>query len=215
MSYKFFLIVSFMTFSNVLLGINGASADLFNKPGLKTQSEDSSNNQSYNKQKKENDPAPPAVNDAQADKGRGEDSRQKSTGNFDIYPYYIAAAQHCNRGWSSQECMKTLSEASLVMTSRYAEDLDSKGHGNYLEELKNHCAASTAATKVTVPASAQRSAIVECVNHIVDISDSTGINPDPNFYQLMVGSVFCFDKQATCAIIEQSLHAALLRHNSR
>lgn len=132
-----------------------------------------------------------------------------------IYPFYIDAASYCSHEWSSQQCMKTLSGASLVMVSNYAEELHKKGHGQYLEPLKQNCAASTAGTKVDVPAYAQRSAFVECINHIVTINEKTGVKPDPDFYQLIVGSIICFDKNQSCVVIEQSLDSMLAAHKSK
>ncbi len=132
-----------------------------------------------------------------------------------VYPYYIDAAKYCSYEWSSQECMKTLSSASLVMVSNYAEDLHESGNGEHLESLKQHCAASTAGTKVEVPAYAQRSAFVECINHIVTINEKTGVKPNADFYQLMVGAIMCFDKSQSCIVIEQSLDSVLAAHNAK
>ncbi len=135
--------------------------------------------------------------------------------NANIYPYYLGAAKYCSHEWSSQECMKTLSGASLVMVSNFAEDLHNKGHGGHLESLKQNCAASTAGTKVEVPAYAQRSAFVTCVNHIVTINEKTGVKPNADFYQLMVGAIMCFDKNQSCAVIERSLDTLLATHNAK
>lgn len=125
---------------------------------------------------------------------------------------YKGAIQHvrnmsakCRGRWETQGCMKTLSNVSLVMVSNYAADLKNHNHMAAVETLKQHCAASTAALQVKVPAYAMRSAMTECVNHISDLNDQTGLRPDPNFSQMIVGAILCIDKNMACFLMEMQL----------
>lgn len=116
-----------------------------------------------------------------------------------------AVSQICPKAWSGQACLATMSESNLVMAANYAATLQEKGHKDAAEEIKEHCAAATAATRGEYPAYAMRSAFVDCANTIVDTSNDTGITPDQSHYQLLVGAVFCLDGDRRCSIIEQGL----------
>lgn len=187
------------------------SKEIFNSQ--KTTTQDSVGETQSAPNNKSNDKGSNQASTAQG-QSNGKNSATPSP-DTSIYPYYLGAAKYCSHEWSSQECMKTLSGASLVMVSNFAEDLHEKGHAEHLESLKQNCAASTAGTKVEVPAYAQRSAFVTCINHIVTINEKTGVKPNADFYQLMVGAIMCFDKNQSCAVIERSLDTLLAAHNAK
>jgi len=107
--------------------------------------------------------------------------------------------------WEGQPCLKAVSENNLVMLSNYGEALQNREKNSDVELLKEHCSASTAATKGEYPAYAMRSAFVECANIIYDITQSSGLSPDQSQYQLLVGAVQCLDKTVACAGIEKGL----------
>ena len=112
-------------------------------------------------------------------------------------------ATYCVGSWEDEACIKELSSISMDLTTGYAELLDASKQQGAMEVLKQHCAASTAALKVLVPAYAMKSAITECVNSISDISEATLIKPDLNLYQFMVISVMCLGNDPSCKDIEQ------------
>lgn len=122
-------------------------------------------------------------------------------------------ASLCVNNWESEGCLKELSALSMDMTVNYAEKLDAQDNQTKkeaeMESLKQHCAASTAALKISVPAYAMRSAITECVNTVSDLNKDTAIKPDVNLYQLLVGSVLCLSKDLTCENLEKQLHSAV------
>jgi len=111
----------------------------------------------------------------------------------------------CLGKWETQSCLKAVSDSALVMISNYAAKLKKNGKGSSLETLKEHCAASTAASNGEYPADAMVSAYVECANIISDINDATGLMPDQSHYQLLVGPVLCIRKDRRCAAIEEGL----------
>ncbi len=116
------------------------------------------------------------------------------------------AAQACLNGrWEEQACLKTISENTLVMAANYGATLQGRGKNKASEILKEHCAAATAATKGEYPAYAMRSAYVECVNKIYDLTESTKMSPDLSQYQLLVGAVQCLDKSTACTGVETGL----------
>ncbi len=222
MQLKKSFIIYTMTLCGFLMCSQNAHADIFNRKNTNQNNGEVFNGRVQSTPEQEKDTKKPATKTGKPENNTpnvpaqeaGEPETMDELKALNVYPYYMGAAKYCSHEWESQICMKTLSEASLIMTSNFADDLNKNGFEGHLEELKQHCAASAAATKVNVPASAQRSAIVECVNHIVDVSEKTGLKPDPNFYQLMVGSVLCFDKNAACILIEQGLDSALAAHKS-
>ena len=111
----------------------------------------------------------------------------------------------CLGQWESQKCLKAVSDSSLIMVANYGAALKRKGKGSQLETLKNHCAASTAASNGEYPAYAMQSAYAECANIISDIVDATNIMPDQSHYQLLVGPVLCLSKDRRCRGIESDL----------
>lgn len=116
-----------------------------------------------------------------------------------------SVARSCLRGWESQQCLEALSGSALVLTANYAAALEKAKKTTYTEQLKNHCAASTAAMEGHYPAEAMNSAFTECANTIYDISEASGIPPDLSHYQILVGGVLCLSGQPQCASIEQGL----------
>ena len=206
----------------IIAQISGvAQADIFNRQSSKSdnifnsspkKSEDSTESASH---AQTNDESSPSYDSQKSKSKPAVENEQKKSPSTNVYPFYLDAARYCSHEWSSQSCMKTLSGASLVMVSNYAEDLHKNKNGQYLESLKQHCAASTAGTKVEVPAYAQRSAMTECINHIVTINEKTGIKPNPDFYQLIVGAIMCFDKNPSCSVIENSLDNYLSSHEKK
>ncbi len=111
----------------------------------------------------------------------------------------------CQGHWEKQHCMSELADFSMTLTVTYADQLDKADKREYLDMLKEHCAASTAAREVDVPAYAMSSAMTECANIMVDINEATDVYPDPNLYQLAVGSIMCLNKNLACFLIEQQL----------
>ncbi len=119
--------------------------------------------------------------------------------------YIGPIAQKCSGSWEAQDCLKVLSQSTLVLASNYGADLKEQGNENAAENLKQHCAAATAATRMEVPADAMRSAMTECANIIFDISQKTGVKPDQSHYQLLVYPVMCLSGDANCPAVEKGL----------
>jgi len=115
-------------------------------------------------------------------------------------------ANACLSGqWATQPCLSALSDNNMVMASNYAAALSESAMTQSAENIKQHCAASTAASNESYPAGAMRSAFVECVNIIVDESKKSGITPDQSQFQLLFSAVQCLDGAPSCAAIEQGL----------
>lgn len=111
----------------------------------------------------------------------------------------------CLGGWEKQGCIKAMSYIAMDIATSYADSLHKAKKEDAMEDLKQHCAASTAAIKIEVPAYAQNSAITECVNIIADIHDKTLIQPNINLYQLLIGSVWCLSEDQSCTVFEQQI----------
>lgn len=112
----------------------------------------------------------------------------------------------CPSAWQSKGCIVAMANSNLTLASVYAELLQNGGQSDSTNALKEHCAASTAAIQVEVPAYAMKSAMTECANTITDISEATGITPDPTHYQLLIGGIFCLeDGNANCPAVEEGL----------
>ena len=122
-----------------------------------------------------------------------------------------AVTSACVKKWEDQACMKVLASMNVTLASTYAESLHNSNKRSYMEQLKNHCAASTAALQVSVPAYAMRSAMTECVNSMTTISQQTSVFPNPSLSQLAVSAVLCIAKNKVCSEIEQGLLAAAQR----
>ena len=54
-------------------------------------------------------------------------------------------ANFCPEHWETQECLAAVSESTLVMAANYGANLDKRGKKAAIEDLKEHCAAATAA----------------------------------------------------------------------
>lgn len=116
----------------------------------------------------------------------------------------IAAA--CPRDWESEPCLKATSQAAMVLISQYGASLQQGGYEDAMEPLKQECAASTAATQQDgIPAYAMKSAYTVCANKIGEIAESTGVKPDPSYFQLIFATIICMDKQPQCERMEESI----------
>ena len=127
----------------------------------------------------------------------------------------LASAQllgeYCPGQWESAYCLKAVSQSNMVMVSNYGGALQEGGKAQAAEQIKQHCAASTAGTESDYPAYAMKSAFIECANTISTVAEQTGMTPDLSHYQLLVGATLCLDKAPGCANIEQTLR----RHAGR
>jgi hypothetical protein len=113
----------------------------------------------------------------------------------------------CLKQWETSKCLTNISQATLILAANYAGDLESNGMIGAVEQIKQNCAAATAGTKGNYPAYAMKSAFTECANIIYDVSEQTNIKPDLSFYQLLVSSIMCLNKDRSCPAIEQGLNA--------
>lgn len=113
----------------------------------------------------------------------------------------------CLKQWEAPGCLSNISQSTLVLAANFAGDLESSGMVGAVEQVKQSCAAATAATQGNYPAYAMRSAFTQCANSIADISEQTRINPDQSHYQLLVSSILCLSKDRRCAMIEKGLKA--------
>ncbi|MDB5490233.1 MAG: hypothetical protein JWO78_82 [Micavibrio sp.] len=117
----------------------------------------------------------------------------------------------CPGKWDSAECLSVLSTSNLAMASNFGAALKNKGLETDAEQVKQHCAASTAAQKQAYPGYAMKSAFIECANLIADITQKTGVQPDLSQYQLMVGATMCLDNDIRCAGIAEQLKTLATR----
>jgi hypothetical protein len=113
----------------------------------------------------------------------------------------------CPGKWESPECLSVISTSNLAMLSNFGAALKNKGLEADAEQVKQHCAASTAAQKQAYPGYAMKSAFIECANLMADITQKTGVQPDLGQYQLMVGATMCLDNDLRCAGITEQLKA--------
>ncbi|MBU0859509.1 MAG: hypothetical protein KJ667_06205 [Alphaproteobacteria bacterium] len=113
--------------------------------------------------------------------------------------------EYCPGQWESAHCLKAVSQSNMVMVSNYGAALQESGKKQAAEQLKQHCAASTAGTEGDYPAYAMKSAFTECANTIGDLAGQTNLKPDLSHYQLLVGATMCLDGAAECAPIEKTL----------
>ena len=111
----------------------------------------------------------------------------------------------CPGKWDSAPCLSVISTSNLAMVSNFGAALKNKGLEADAEQLKQHCAASTAAQKQAYPGYAMKSAFIECANLIADLTQKTGVQPDLSQYQLMVGATMCLDNDIRCAGISEQL----------
>lgn len=114
-------------------------------------------------------------------------------------------ATACIGQWESQPCLAALAEANMTLAANYGASLEDGGDKAAAEQIKQHCAASTAARTEQVPGYAMQSAMTECANAISDISAKTNTLPDQSIYQLMTVGVWCLGKDQRCAASEEQL----------
>ncbi len=107
--------------------------------------------------------------------------------------------------WEAQPCMVVVSENTLVMAANYQADLEKSGKKALGEQVKQKCAAATAATRGEYPAYAMQSAYTECANGLYEISEASGMKFDINQYQLLVGAIQCIGKTGNCKMFETGL----------
>lgn len=112
-------------------------------------------------------------------------------------------ANACIGNWDSQDCLKVISESNMVLVSEYGSMLLKTNRATEAENLKQHCAASTAATQGTYPAYAMKSAFTECANTIYDVTTQTKTDADQNRYQVLVGATLCLDGDPRCSAVEE------------
>jgi hypothetical protein len=134
-------------------------------------------------------------------------SAQAQQASASIQEQASAIANACLANWQAPGCLKAVSASSLVLAANYGTALQQGGHAAEAETIKQHCAASTAATQGDYPAYAMKSAFTECANTISDVAGKTGVNPDPSQYQLLVGPVMCLDGSQGCAAVTNGLKA--------
>lgn len=114
-------------------------------------------------------------------------------------------ASACIHKWENQTCLTALSNSNMDMIINYAQSLKNNHKSSAIEDLKNVCAASTAAQDGEYPAYAMNSAFTECANGMYDLSVSTGIKPDQSHYQLIVAAVMCLSKSPQCRTLQGQL----------
>lgn len=118
-----------------------------------------------------------------------------------------AIASTCPANWESQACLKVVSASNMDLATGYAEKVNAAGKKSAIEDIKQLCAASTAATKGEYPAYAMQSAFTECFNGLYDVSVKTGVNPDQSHYQLLYTAILCLSKDPKCAVMEKQMKA--------
>lgn len=119
--------------------------------------------------------------------------------------YAKSMGQSCPGQWESQPCLKAASQSSLALAANYGGALQEKKLAADAENIKQHCAAATAATQGEYPAYALKSAFIECANTISDTATKTTLDPDVSHYQLLIATIMCLDKDAGCVEIEKTL----------
>lgn len=122
-----------------------------------------------------------------------------------VIGHAMSVSKVCPGAWETQACLKAMSLSNQDLAVNYASAVKNAGHEAEIENVKQVCAASTAATEGDYPAYAMKSAFTECANGIYDISERTGVKPDPSHYQLLIGSVMCLSQAKECAGLEQQM----------
>ena len=123
-------------------------------------------------------------------------------------------ASFCPGQWESDKCLKAVSLSNKDMGVMYAARLDAAGKKDSVEAVKNVCAAASVTEEEVeeeVPAYAFRSAYTECANGLYEISQATGIQPDPTHMQILISAVYCLNEAPQCAAIEKSMAAGRAR----
>ncbi len=128
-------------------------------------------------------------------------------------PISLAAAKSiagvCPGAWESPACLTAVSQSNYTLVSNYGAALQQSRLETPAETLKQKCAASTAHREQAFPATAMKSAFIECANAISDLVDQTRVSPDLDHYQLLVAPVLCMNKDKSCTAIEGGLKAYL------
>lgn len=114
---------------------------------------------------------------------------------------------HCPNAWESDACLSAISKSNLALVSNYGAQLQENKQDSAAENIKQHCAASTAAAEDSYPAYAMKSAFIECANAMSDTATKTRIRPDASHYQLLIGATMCLNKDSGCDSITKSLQA--------
>ncbi len=114
-------------------------------------------------------------------------------------------ASACIGSWNSQNCLQAVSQSNLALASEYGSALQQSGKETEAESIKQHCAASTAATQGEFPAYAFKSAFTECANTMSDVYDQTKLAPDSTRFQVLLGAIWCLDGDPQCANVENGL----------
>ncbi len=118
-----------------------------------------------------------------------------------------SVALACVADWTTQKCLGAVSDSNMTLLSNYGADLQGRKMDAAAETLKQHCAATTAATRQNVPPYAMHSALVECANAMTDLAASTGVQPDPSHYQLLIAPLLCLGADPACPAITTQLQA--------
>ena len=119
--------------------------------------------------------------------------------------YARLIANSCPGQWETPACLSAVSKSNLALAANYGGALQEKNLNDAAEKIKQHCAASTAASDQEFPAYAMKSAFIECANAMSDVSDETKITPDLSHYQLLIGATMCLGKDPGCAEITRTL----------
>ncbi|MBI2234543.1 MAG: hypothetical protein HYU57_06115 [Micavibrio aeruginosavorus] len=121
--------------------------------------------------------------------------------------YAQQIAKACINQWEAQTCLGAVADSNMVLLSNYGADLQSRKMEAEAEALKQHCAATTAASRQQVPAYAMKSALTECANTITDLAARTGVQPDPSHFQLLIAPLLCLGGDPACAALSDQLAA--------
>ncbi len=134
----------------------------------------------------------------------------QETPSADAVTYAKLMGAHCPNAWETDACLSAVSKSNLALASNYGAKLQENKQDAAAEDIKQHCAASTAASQGSYPAYAMKSAFIECANTMSDTAAKTKIDPDLSHYQLLIGATMCLNKDAGCDSITKTLqqHAA-------
>ncbi len=133
--------------------------------------------------------------------------RAQDSVNAPVLEFASRIANVCLGHWEMPSCLGVVSDSNMVLLSNYGEVLQKGGHNDEAEQLKQHCAATTAASQQAVPAYAMHSALTECANTIADIAGKTSMQPDPSHYQLLIAPLLCLGTDPRCAGIESQMQS--------
>ena len=135
---------------------------------------------------------------------------QSASVDQNVLRHAVNIAKLCPQNWESDTCLKAVSLSNKDMAVKYAGALEASGKKDSIEQLKQVCAAATVTEEDVgeeIPAYAFLSAYTECANGIYDISEQTGVKPNQQHYQLIVGSVLCLNKAPQCTVLERQMES--------